>query len=554
TTVSGDAKAVDEVLAHCAGTGVRARRIPVDYASHCPHVQPLREELLELLGDISPQPSAVPFFSTVEGTWLETAALDAAYWYRNLSQPVRFSHAVQTLTDEGHRVFVEVSPHPTLVPAIEDTTENTAEDVTKDVTKDVTVIGSLRRGDHDTRRFLTALAHAHTTGIGTPTTWHHHYTHHHAQPRPHTLLDLPTYPFQHQHYWLDAPKGAGDVAAAGLEPAEHPLLAATVQLADTDGCLLTGRLSLRSHPWLGDYEVGGVVLLSGSAFVELAVQVGERVGCTRIEQLTVHAPLVVPVGGHVSVQVGVAAADESGRRLVSVYARGGSVCGGGGVSGGVWTCHASGVLVEACAAGGVVVDGLAGVWPPGGAVAVDVDGVRERLAEAGCVLGPVFSGLRAVWRDGEDVLAEVCLPEEAWGDAAGFGLHPALLDGVVQPLSVLLGGGAGRGEGVRVPSVWGGVSLHRAGVTGVRVRVSAAGRGGGCGEAVAVAVSVAVGDEAGGPVASVDRLELRSVDMDQLRAVSVSGGRRGSLFEVRWAEVGSVPVGGPAWAWHEDVG
>ncbi|WP_048894046.1 polyketide synthase dehydratase domain-containing protein, partial [Streptomyces avermitilis] len=157
-------------------------------------------------------------------------------------------------------------------------------------------------------RFLTALAHTHTTGIGTPTTWHHHYTHHHTHPHNHHL-DLPTYPFQRQHYWLDAPTGAGDVAAAGLEPAEHPLLAATVQLADTDGCLLTGRLSLRSHPWLGDYEVGGAVLLSGSAFVELAVQVGERVGCTRIEQLTVHAPLVVPVGGGVSVQVGVAAAD-----------------------------------------------------------------------------------------------------------------------------------------------------------------------------------------------------------------------------------------------------
>ncbi|MFG2387259.1 polyketide synthase dehydratase domain-containing protein, partial [Streptomyces avermitilis] len=162
------------------------------------------------------------------------------------------------------------------------------------------------------------------------------------------------------------------------------------------------------------------------------------------------------------------------------------------------------MLVEACAGGGVVVDGLAGVWPPRGAVAVDVDGVRDRLAEAGCVLGPVFSGLRAVWRDGEDLLAEVCLPEEAWGDAAGFGLHPALLDGVVQPLSVLLVGGAGLREGVRVPAVWGGVSLHRAGVTGVRVRVSAAGRDGGRGgdggRGEAVSVSVAVGDEAGVPV------------------------------------------------------
>ncbi|GDY87833.1 hypothetical protein SAVCW2_70320 [Streptomyces avermitilis] len=95
----------------------------------------------------------------------------------------------------------------------------------------------------------------------------------------------------------------------------------------------------------------------------------------------------------------------------------------------------------------------------------------------------------------------------------------------------------------------GGVSLHRAGVTGVRVRVSAVGRGGG-----REAVSVVVGDEAGVPVASVDRLELRPVDMGQLRAVSVSAGRRGSLYAVQWAEVGPVPVCGQAWAWHEDVG
>ncbi|MFJ8511209.1 acyltransferase domain-containing protein, partial [Streptomyces avermitilis] len=246
TTVSGDTSAVEELLTHCTDTGLRAKRIPVDYASHCPHVQPLQEELLELLADISPQPSAVPFFSTVEGTWLETAALDAAYWHRNLSQPVRFSHAVQTLTDEGHRVFVEISPHPTLAPAIEDTTENT--------TEDVTAIGSLRRGNHDTHRFLTALAHTHTTGIGTPTTWHHHYTHHHNQPH-HTHLDLPTYPFQHQHYWLQPPPTTTDLTTTGLTPTHHPLLTATLTLADNNTELLTGRLSQRTHPWLTDHTV-----------------------------------------------------------------------------------------------------------------------------------------------------------------------------------------------------------------------------------------------------------------------------------------------------------
>ncbi|GDY70503.1 hypothetical protein SAV14893_098960 [Streptomyces avermitilis] len=184
TTVSGDTTAVEELLTHCADTGLRAKRIPVDYASHCPHVQPLHDELLHLLGDITPQPSTMPFFSTVEGTWLDTTTLDAAYWYRNLHQPVRFSHAIQTLTDDGHRAFIEISPHPTLVPAIEDTTENT--------TENITATGSLRRGDNDTHRFLTALAHTHTTGIGTPTTWHHHYTQTHPTPTTTTSTCPPT--------------------------------------------------------------------------------------------------------------------------------------------------------------------------------------------------------------------------------------------------------------------------------------------------------------------------------------------------------------------------
>ncbi|MFI9446501.1 type I polyketide synthase, partial [Streptomyces avermitilis] len=247
TTVSGDTKAVDEVLAHCTDTGLRAKRIPVDYASHCPHVQPLHDELLHLLGDITPQPSTMPFFSTVEGTWLDTTTLDAAYWYRNLHQPVRFSHAIQTLTDDGHRAFIEISPHPTLVPAIEDTTENT--------TENITATGSLRRGDNDTHRFLTALAHTHTTGIGTPTTWHHHYTQTHPHPNPHTHLDLPTYPFQHQHYWLQPPTTTTDLTTTGLTPTHHPLLTATLTLADNNTQLLTGRLSLRTHPWLTDHTV-----------------------------------------------------------------------------------------------------------------------------------------------------------------------------------------------------------------------------------------------------------------------------------------------------------
>ncbi|NEY31845.1 acyltransferase domain-containing protein, partial [Streptomyces sp. PRKS01-65] len=162
-TVSGDTDALEEFLAHCAENEVRARRVPVDYASHCPHTETIERELLDALGDITPRPATVPFYSTVDDAWLDTTTLDAHYWYRNLRRPVRFSQAVRALADGGHRLFIETSPHPTLVPAIE-------------AHGDLTALGTLRRHGNDTERFLTALAHLHVTGTTGQDVWRHHYT------------------------------------------------------------------------------------------------------------------------------------------------------------------------------------------------------------------------------------------------------------------------------------------------------------------------------------------------------------------------------------------
>ncbi|ADI03847.1 type I polyketide synthase [Streptomyces bingchenggensis BCW-1] len=501
TTVSGDTKAVDEVLAHCTDTGLRAKRIPVDYASHCPHVQPLHDELLHLLGDITPQPSTVPFFSTVEGTWLDTTTLDAAYWYRNLHQPVRFSHAIQTLTDDGHRAFIEISPHPTLVPAIEDTTENT--------TENITATGSLRRGDNDTHRFLTALAHTHTTGIGTPTTWHHHYTQTHPHPNPHTHLDLPTYPFQHQHYWLQPP------TTIGLSEAGHPLLGAAIPLADSDGHLFTGRLSLRTHPWLADHAFAGVALVPGTAFLDIALQAGERVGYRHVEELTLHAPLLLPQRGGVVLQISVGAPDGEGRREFAAYARSHDDVSGTENAQGTegleaatqsWTRHATGTLTAAtppAAAAGPKAE----AWPPGEADALDL--------------------LR--------------LPEPQARDAGRFGIHPALLDAALHTLGLdpaLSEEPADAPEGqraARLPFVWRGVTLHRRGGEVLRVRLSP-----GPGNGV---VAIEATDESGRPVASVEALVLRPVSAGEVRAAHSE--HHESLFGLEWPAV-TLPAADPS--------
>nr|WP_086821520.1 type I polyketide synthase [Allokutzneria sp. NRRL B-24872] len=185
--VSGEPGALDELLAECEADGVHARRIPVDYASHSAQVESIRDSLLTTLAGITPRTSEIPFYSTVDGGRIDTALCDAEYWYRNLRQTVEFDGAVRALLASGHGAFVECSPHPVLVPALQETisaTESTA-----------SAFGSLRRDDGGARRFLTSLAEAHVRGVRLD--W--------AKLFPDARrVELPTYAFQRQRYWLDA--------------------------------------------------------------------------------------------------------------------------------------------------------------------------------------------------------------------------------------------------------------------------------------------------------------------------------------------------------------
>ncbi|MFG3158181.1 type I polyketide synthase, partial [Streptomyces sp. NPDC048219] len=188
--VSGDADALDELLAACEAEGVRARRIAVDYASHSAHVEQIEDVLLGDLAGIVPQASSVPFYSTVTGGVLDTASLDAGYWYRNLRQTVRFADTVRALLDDGFRLFVESSAHPVLTMGV----EQTAEEHTNTL---VTTVGSLRRGEGGAGRFLTSAAEAFVGGA--PLDWATLF-----QGTGARTVDLPTYAFQHQRYWLEA--------------------------------------------------------------------------------------------------------------------------------------------------------------------------------------------------------------------------------------------------------------------------------------------------------------------------------------------------------------
>ncbi|MGW7097698.1 SDR family NAD(P)-dependent oxidoreductase, partial [Streptomyces sp. NPDC054874] len=398
----------------------------------------------------------------------------------------------------GVRVWAEVGPQPALSAAM-------------DVGEGEVVASFLRRGRDQATSLLTGLSRLHVHGVDVAwDSW---------VPRTTDSVDIPTYAFQRHRYWVAGSVGTagGSLTEAGLAVAGHRLLGAQVSLAG-GGVVFSGRLSVSAQPWLADHAVSGVVVLPGTAFVDLVVHAGLQVGCVRVEELTLQAPLVLSGdGAGVTVQVVVEEPDAEGRRAVNVHSR--PVVGDG-----EWTRHGTGALAEAAEADVAV--GVAGSvdgewsWPPVGEV-VAAEGVYAGLADAGFDYGPVFRGLKQVWVEGEDVCAEVVLPDEP----SGFALHPALLDAVLHALAVTPGGGEGG-----LPFAFTGVTVHRAGARVLHARLRRDADG----------VSVEAVDPTGRPVVTVENLAFRPVSEAALHPT------QDTPLRMRWDQVAVVSDGLPS--------
>ncbi|NXY92941.1 SDR family NAD(P)-dependent oxidoreductase [Streptomyces sp. BR123] len=488
--VAGDEDVAAAVAAHFEAQGRKTKRLTVSHAFHSPRMDGMLDAFRRVAQGLAYRAPQIPVVSCLTGAFVSDEMGSAAFWVRHVREAVRFLDGVRALEAAGVATYVELGPEGVLSALAQECVTG----------EGAVFVPALRAGRPEPETALEALARAHAHGAAVD--WQAFFAGTGAR-----RVDLPTYAFRHERYWLEPGAAtAGDVGAAGLDPAAHPLLGAAVTLAGSGRVLCTGRLSLRTQPWLADHTLAGAAVLPAAALVELAVRAGDLAGCGHLAELLLDTPLVLPAdGAGVRIQVLVENPDEQGRRAVTVSARPEDGAGDPGDPGedDGWTCHARGVLAPGAPdTASPDSSGLA-VWPPAGAEALDL-GHLYADADDELRRGPLFRAVEAAWHRDGAYFAQVRLPEGGPQEAA-FGLHPVLLDAAAHAAAALVAADAdadgGRGASVGPGSVWSDVTLHAVGAGALRIRIRPA--AGGPGGPV---FALDLADDHGDPVATIGRL------------------------------------------------
>ncbi|MBB5125815.1 thioester reductase-like protein [Streptomyces albaduncus] len=529
--IAGDADAAAEVRAVLEARGRRTRSLEVSHAFHSPHMDAVLDDFRRAAAGLTYHAPRIPVVSTLTG---EPARDDdlrgAAYWTAQLRGTVRYADAVRALRTQGAATVVEIGPDAVLAPLAAQTEDG------------LTAVPLLRAGHPEADTLTAGLARLHNRGVAVD--WAAFFAGTGAR-----RVALPTYAFQRERYWV-APQDQGgqDAVDLGLRPGEHPLLGAAVHPAGTDEVLFTGRLSPRTRPLPARHTVAGRAVLPSSVLLELAVRAGDELGCTVLHELETEAPLVLPDGAGLQLQVRVGPARPDGRE-VTVHARPDD-------TEVPWTRYARGLLgsdrwaphpapephtapeprtaptqdTRQAPETGPAPHTAPTPWPPTGA---------QPLPTA---LLPALPGqdggwrVAAAWRRGDEVFADLELPAPAAAEAGRYVLHPALLDAAVH-----VGHAVARGTEEAVPQAvtrWRDVRFLARGAAAVRVRLTLDGDR---------ATALTLADRAGLPVGEVGSLTTRAPAPDEI--VQAAARPADSLFGLDWTALTGAPSPRPVrWA------
>ena len=526
TVIAGEPAALEEVLRRLEQEKVFCRRVKVDVASHSPQVDQLLPELRAALEGVAPEPARIPIRSTVTGEFEDGCGLTADYWARNLRAPVLFWEAIDRLLEEGDALFVEVSPHPILIPAIEDALRHRG--------RSGLAIPSLRRDQEERRALLESLGALYVEGCEVD--WRGLF------PQGGRLVPLPTYPWQRQRYWIEdrarpaAAAGRPVALALGLQAAGHPLLGAPFTVPTQPGARFWEQTwTAEALPYLQDHRVQGEAILPGAAYVEMALAAGAKVygaGAFAVEALSFEQMLAIPDQSARTVLVAIAE-EEVGKVSFQVCTRQDEA---GGAPGGSFLRHASGRL-HVSGSSGEPSRAARRPWELAELFPSRLSGAEHyrRMAERGLSYGPSFQGVEQVWLRPGEALGRVRLPEALGAQAGGYELHPALLDASFQVLAALAcAEEEAPGKPTLVPVRLERVRLLRQCGSSVWVHArmrSAEGAAGG-----AQAGDVLLLDDSGEPIAEIDGLRLQPLDRlpgaDELE---------GWLYAARWQRKALAP-------------
>ena len=423
TVLSGDPATLAAILDQLQRRDIFCRMVNVDFASHSPQMEPLRADLLQALEGLQPRAESVPIYSTVTGQVSHGSEFDARYWARNMREPVLFSAAVQCLVEDGHDIFLEISPNPILLSSIQQGLH--------DVGKEGAVLPSLRREDDERAVLLGSLGALYT--LGYPVDWNLIY------PTGGRCVPLPSYPWQRERFWLEPSAGgirSHRAHASRSGTGNHPLLGGHFNSPHPAGTQFwETTLDRNSLPYLDHHRIHGVAVLPASAYLEMALAVAVEVfGAQSIalKDIEFRKVLFLPEGGTQTIQT-ILSQGADGAASFHIY----SCAGDAAHSGKSWTLHATGKICLQQDKGVIAPDTGQDTLEAMRTRCVEKisgEDYYRRLGESGIHYGPFFQSIAQLWRNNHDMLAEVKVPDGPEADVTGFQIHPGILDAGLQVL------------------------------------------------------------------------------------------------------------------------